>query len=178
LDSLAEKKRDKKMASWAQMAAVAAGAPEPPPPVFTRLRVQQQTEQQARAVHQPQGENERVFLAAVDHCFARWSLLRLAVDMGWGDGGGAHNIQLLKEETLEWLQRRRAAQAEPSDLEEVGRASSFNFLTLSLKKETFPFFKAAYFKGNFQMEWIGDFNDDFKSLIFTDFCGRGNASLF
>jgi len=109
------------MASWAQMAAVAAGAPEPPPPAFTRQRVQQQAAQQERAVYQPQGENERVFLAAVDHCFARWSLLRLAVDMGWGDDGGAHNIQLLKEETLEWLQRRRAVQAEPSDLEEVGR---------------------------------------------------------
>jgi hypothetical protein len=109
------------MASWAQMAAVAAGAPEPPPPAFTRLRVQQQAAQQERAHYQPQGEHERVFLLAVDHCFARWSLLRLAVDMGWGDGGGAHNVQLLKEATLEWLQRRRAVQAEPSDLEEVSR---------------------------------------------------------
>jgi len=60
-----------------------------------------------------------VFLSAVDHIFARWTLLRLAVDMGWGDGMGERNIGLLKEECLRWLQKRRPSAAEPAELEDI-----------------------------------------------------------
>lgn len=98
------------------MAASAASMPEPQSPAFTRLHVQQQA---AARTNQPTGENEAAFLAAVDSVFARWSLLRLAVEMGWGDGSGAANIQLLKQETLAWLQKRRASNVEPSDLEDL-----------------------------------------------------------
>eukprot|EP00613_Pedinella_sp_CCMP2098_P067213 CAMPEP_0171968816 /NCGR_PEP_ID=MMETSP0993-20121228/205396_1 /TAXON_ID=483369 /ORGANISM="non described non described, Strain CCMP2098" /LENGTH=255 /DNA_ID=CAMNT_0012618615 /DNA_START=27 /DNA_END=794 /DNA_ORIENTATION=+ len=107
------------MASWAAMAAKAAGAPEPPPPANTRLQAQRAQQQQALAQHQPAGEAEGTFLSAIDHVFARWTLLRLAIDMGWGDGDGSRNLQKLKEECLVWLQKRRAAVAEPSELEEI-----------------------------------------------------------
>jgi hypothetical protein len=36
---------------------------------------------------------------------------------GWGDGNGANNIQYLKEDCLDWLQKRRPDSIEPSDLE-------------------------------------------------------------
>jgi pre-rRNA-processing protein TSR2 len=101
------------------MASKAAGEPEPPPPANTRLQAQRVQQQQALAQHQPRGEAEATFLAAIDHIFARWTLLRLAVDMGWGNGDGNRNIQLLKEDCLVWLQKRRATSAEPSELEEI-----------------------------------------------------------
>lgn len=36
---------------------------------------------------------------------------------GWGDGNGASNIQYLKEDCLDWLQKRKPDAIEPSDLE-------------------------------------------------------------
>ena len=90
------------MASWASMAASAAAIPEP---------VQQPRRAPQRAAAgppQPQGENEQIFVAAVHHVFARWSLLRLAIDMGWGDGDGARNQQTMVDETLQLFQVRRA----------------------------------------------------------------------
>jgi hypothetical protein len=61
----------------------------------------------------------------MDHIFARWSLLRLAVTMGWCDGDGERTAHRLKQETLSWLQSRKASAAEADDL-----ADEFNdFLT-------------------------------------------------
>mmetsp|Transcript_15092 Transcript_15092/g.19576 ORF Transcript_15092/g.19576 Transcript_15092/m.19576 type:complete len:241 (-) Transcript_15092:80-802(-) len=105
------------MASWASMAAKAAGEPEQPAPMQTRAARVLAEQAAERAKSQPQGEAETAFLAAVDRLFARWTLLQLAVDMGWGDGNGARNIQFLKEDTLEWLQKRNPNSIEPSDLE-------------------------------------------------------------
>ena len=88
------------MASWASMAASAASIPEPvqQPPRRTA------PQRAAAATPQPQGENEQIFVAAVQHVFARWSLLRLAIDMGWGDGDGTRNQQKLLDETLQLFQ--------------------------------------------------------------------------
>lgn len=108
------------MSSWAAKAAMAAGKPEPPPPAFvTRARAAAAETAAANARFQPTGQSEATFLAAVDRIFARWSLLRLAVTNGWSDGDGEHYAQVLKEETLAWLQKRRAAAAEPAELEEL-----------------------------------------------------------
>lgn len=109
------------MASWAALAARNAGMPEPPPPpnVVTRRAAAAALQQVEVAKFQPTGDAERIFLAAVDSIFAKWSLLRLAVEMGWGDGDGVQNAHYLKEETLDWLQKRKAASSEIIDLEEL-----------------------------------------------------------
>ena len=65
-----------------------------------------------------QPEAEAAFIASLDHVLARWSLVRLAIDMGWGDGDPKHNVSKLRDETLTWFQKRRAT-VEASDLEDI-----------------------------------------------------------
>jgi hypothetical protein len=107
------------MASWASMAAKAADAPEPVQAnAARRAQTQAATAASSSSRFQPTGEGEAAFMASVERVLARWSLLRLAADMGWGDGDAAMNVTQFRDEILAWFQKKRAA-VEASDLEDV-----------------------------------------------------------
>ena len=99
------------------MASKAAEAPQPVQPSAAASRRAAAAAATASRF-QPTGEAEAAFMACVDRVLARWALLRLAVDMGWGDGNPAQNITLLRDEILTWFQKRRST-VEASDLEDV-----------------------------------------------------------
>eukprot|EP00617_Octactis_speculum_P009523 CAMPEP_0185796838 /NCGR_PEP_ID=MMETSP1174-20130828/161298_1 /TAXON_ID=35687 /ORGANISM="Dictyocha speculum, Strain CCMP1381" /LENGTH=192 /DNA_ID=CAMNT_0028492231 /DNA_START=12 /DNA_END=590 /DNA_ORIENTATION=- len=93
--------------SWASAASAAASIPEP-----VSNSVPNRTTRSSRGSNHPEGEAEACFVAAVQRVFARWSLLRLAIDMGWGDGNGQQNVQEMMEKSLTMMQKKRNVDAD------------------------------------------------------------------